>query len=292
MTLSVTARSSRPFVIRRKRAGRWMATLSIFASTLLSLAPARGRGQTLQQEQLEQMGLAQSSAAGDWNILAGAGAVVGPAYEGATADRVRAAPLFLIDYRNELVLGPLGLAWQAIDVNGFRAGPVVGFQGGRSQSIDARLDGLGNIRTSVVAGLFANYRLGPFQLGTTVRQSVTHSDNGLLALVQFDYRTFLVPRRLRLIVGPEMEFANSQYERTWFGVSSIQSVDSGLPVFTPGGGVKDVGVHAVLTYVCTEHVLVRMLANVKELSGDLADSPIVERRTEAVVGIAAAYHFK
>jgi outer membrane scaffolding protein for murein synthesis (MipA/OmpV family) len=125
----------------------------------------------------------------------------------------------------------------------------------------------------------------------TARQVINNSGSGLSGLVQFNFRQALLPRKLYLIAGPDMEFGNKEHEQTWFGVTPIQSLQSGLPVYTPGGGVNTVGVHATLTYRASEHVFWRAFANLKDLVGQAGNSPIVEQRTERVIGVGVAYHF-
>jgi MipA family protein len=271
----------------------WLATLLACLAGMSALFPSTVCAQTLVEQQLEQAGLGQQRAAsGNWNNFLGAGVGVGPTYQGAASDRVRPIPFFLIDYRDELYLGPSGLRWRVIDTEGFRAGPLIGLLGGRSDNLSPRLEGMGDIRTSVTAGVFATYSAGPFRLATTFQQAINHTENGWLGLVELDYRTVVVTRKVLLAVGPDVELASGQYNQTWFGVSGVQSIDSGLPVFTPGAGVKDYGAHANLTYVCTRHVLLRAFVSVKEIAGNLTDSPIVQRSTETFVGIGVAYHFQ
>jgi outer membrane scaffolding protein for murein synthesis (MipA/OmpV family) len=48
---------------------------------------------------------------------------------------------------------------------------------------------------------------------------------------------------------------------------------------------------AALTYHYSQHVLLRGFATIKELTGSFADSPIVESKTQAVIGVGAGYHF-
>ncbi len=248
--------------------------------------------QTLQEQELEQNGFGREPASGSWNATLGAGLAAAPKYPGADTDRVRLVPLGEVVYRNLIFLGAAGLGANLIDAAGWRAGPVIGLMPGRSQTRDAQLTGLGDIPTSVSAGVFLRYRAGPFEVGGTVREAITHTQNGLRGLVQADYR--VTPRRARLQVflGPDLGFANARYTRTWFGVTPVQSEDSGLPVFTPGAGVKDVGAHAALTYRCTDQVLLRTFANLEQLTGDVTNSPLVQRRTQLLIGAGLAYHFQ
>ena len=261
----------------------------LVVATLLHSDPLRA--QALQDLAIEQQGLNQRPVPGTWSVTLGAGLATAPDYPGASDYRVRPVPLIEIGYGDRVTAGPFGVAVAALDWNGLRAGPVLGIEGGRRQSADPHLDGLGDISTSVTAGAFVSYRIGLFDIYGTARQAITNSGSGLAGLVQFNIRQPLIARRLYLIAGPDMEFGNSEHEQTWFGVTPPQSLQSGLPAYTPGAGINTVGVHATLTYRASEHVLWRVFTNFKDLTGQAAESPIVERRTEFVVGFGAAYHF-
>jgi outer membrane scaffolding protein for murein synthesis (MipA/OmpV family) len=264
--------------------------LALLASVLVCYQrPALA--QALQEQVLEQKGLGEQPATGDWNVNLGAGIAAVPNYPGADTDRTRFVPMAEIVYRHFVFIGSSGLGMNLIDTGHFRAGPVLGYLGGRDEDRDARLNGLGDIHASLTAGVFASYHIGPLELGTTVRQAVTQTDNGLLGLVQLDYRLVLMERRLLLLFGPDMEFANARYNQTWFGVTLGQSLASGLPEYTPTGGVRDYGVHASLIYRYTEHFMLRAFASVKDLAGNDANSPIVENRTQSLLGVGLVYHF-
>jgi outer membrane scaffolding protein for murein synthesis (MipA/OmpV family) len=268
--------------------------VAIAACALASLLPAAAQAQaTLDDAQLEQRGFgALPPSSGDWNVNLGAGVGWAPAYLGADAYHARVLPLVLVSYRNLVFLSPAGLGVNLVNVDGFRAGPILGYQGGRDQGDDAHLYGLGDISPSLTAGVFAAYRTGPFRFYGTVRQAVTHTDNGIVGLLQADIvLPVLDNRQFLLSAGPELEFTNARYSQTWFGVTPAQSLQSGLPVYNAGAGVRDVGLHASLSYLYSPHVVLRVLGSVKELTGDDADSPIVQSKTQATIGFGAAYHF-
>jgi len=249
--------------------------------------PRLGRAQTLGDEQIQTSGRVPQ----DWNVTVGIGVGAEPTFPGASAYRASPIPLVAVKYRDLVFLGPGGLGVNVIDWRGFRAGPLLGYGPGRDQSDDPHLNGLGDIARTVTGGGFISYTAGPIRVAGTLRQALTHSSYGLTGRLQLDYRQPLIPRKLFFEAGPEVDFANDRYARTWFGVSPGQSVASGLPVFTPGGGVKDVGANANLTYRYTQHILLRGFVDVRELVGDVADSPIVQSKTQALVGAGVAYHF-
>jgi hypothetical protein len=96
---------------------------------------------------------------------------IGTSYPGAEDRRVRPVPIFIFTFRyHDIFLSLLGLGWNAIDVGGLRAGPVLRYEGGRSQSLDPRLNGLGDIPGSITGGAFVAYRLAPFELLVMARR--------------------------------------------------------------------------------------------------------------------------
>jgi outer membrane protein len=96
---------------------------------------------------------------------------------------------------------------------------------------------------------------------------------------------------LDLIAGPHIAFANGEYDRTWFGVSQIQSEQSGLPPYSPGGGVRDVGLHASLDFLATRHLILRAFGEVTRFTSTVSDSPVIESRNQNFIGAGFAYHF-
>lgn len=272
----------------------WIPRASRAQSILLLIAlvvvPALGWAQqSLEDQALEQQGLTRAQAG--WTGALGLGLAEVAKYPGASTDRARLEPLVSIDYGDRLFIGPLGIGVAALCWDGFRAGPVIGFERGRYQSDDPHLAGLGDISTSVTAGIFAGYSQGPLEVLATARQAISHSTNGLSGLLQVNLRHALVGTRTLVAAGPDLEFGNGDFERTWFGISPAQSASSGLAVYAPRAGINRIGLHAGLTYRASRHFLYRFFARVSDISGEAAQSPIVERRTQFAVGAGIAYHF-
>lgn len=266
------------------------AATAILLLSVAVLAPRIGWAQqSLEDQALEQQGLTQAPAG--WGATLGAGLAEVPRYPGASKARARLVPLVALHYGGRLFIGPLGIGVVAIHCKGFRAGPVLGFERGRPASDDPHLAGLGDIPSGATAGLFAQYGRGPWEVTATARQAISHATDGLSGLLQVNFRHVFVATRTLVSIGPDLEFGNSDFQRTWFGISPMQSTTSGLPVYTPGAGVNRIGVHAGLTYRASTHILWRIFGRISDLRGDAAQSPIVERRTQVVVGAGIAYHF-
>ena len=82
---------------------------------------------------------------------------------------------------------------------------------------------------------------------------------------------------------------DGRYEKKWFGVSPAQSMLSRLPAFSPTGGITAEGAYVTVDYHFSRHMFLRYFGNFRELADDVSDSPIVEDRTPAFVGLGLAY---
>jgi len=265
----------------------WRTGCPGFAATLCIIAITS----TCPNSAWAQSSPQQTEATPTWEVNIGGGAAGQPVFPGAA--RYRTEPIFLgsLAYRGLAYLGPAGLGSSEIFSPGFHFGPVVDFSGGRNETSDKHLQGLGNITPTIAAGAIGLWRFEGFELIGIVRQAVIHTNYGLVGRVQADRRINLIPGKLILLAGPLADFGNGRYERTWFGVTQDQATDSGLPAYTPVGGVADAGLLLNLDYRYSDRVLVRTFGEFRWLYGAAAKSPIVQNNFQAIFGVGIAYSF-
>jgi len=82
--------------------------------------------------------------------------------------------------------------------------------------------------------------------------------------------------------------------KTYFGIGDREASDSGLAVYSPDLGFKDVGLDATVTYDITKTWSARGISKFHYLLGEAADSPIVSTKGsefQLSVGLGVAYHF-
>jgi outer membrane scaffolding protein for murein synthesis (MipA/OmpV family) len=89
-------------------------------------------------------------------------------------------------------------------------------------------------------------------------------------------------------------WANKRFTRSYFGVTNDQSIASGLAVYTPGGGLKDLSFTVGGEYRLTPAWAIVANAGYTRLLGDIKSSPLVSRRGSAnqfSAGAFAVYTF-
>jgi outer membrane protein len=106
------------------------------------------------------------------------------------------------------------------------------------------------------------------------------------------YATQPVAPQVTLAAGAAFTYGSGNYMDEYFGVTPGDSLASGLPVYAPGAGMRDVRGWATAIYHLTPQWHVGAGVMYSRLVGDAADSPIVDDRGSAnqwVYGAGALY---
>lgn len=227
------------------------------------------------------------------------GAGVASEYDGSSD--IRAIPLVLADVR---------LQGLSVEVRGLRAradlapdarfsiGPVIGARLDRSD-VDGPVGLLPKIDTAIEAGAFVGYRFGGDQLGQgslqldlTAVHDVSRTHNGLLATASASYAAVRKPNTF-LTLDVQSTWVDTDYSRTYFGISSADAVRSGLTPYRPGAGIRDVGAGLSAGYYFARDVGVIARAGATYLMGDIADSPVTRQgsRWQPLGGVTLSYRF-
>ena len=232
-----------------------------------------------------------------WEATLGAGLAFRPTYEGSDHYTVSPLPVFSLTYDDMISLGGEGLSlyWHRRD---FRLGIGLGYGGGRKDSKgngifsggDDRLRGLGNIDSALSVKAFGSYRLGSAVFSGSVTKFTGGANDGILATAGL-----ALPDRIndRLTITPHFgaTWADREYMRTYFGITAQQSANSGFSPFTADAAIKDLAAGVSVHYQFNPHWFIGANADVKELIGDAANSPISFSDVQVRLVASAGYRF-
>ncbi|MFC6487094.1 MipA/OmpV family protein [Nitratireductor sp. GCM10026969] len=225
----------------------------------------------------------------NWSLIVGGGGEYEPEYEGSGDFKISPIPFVLFTYGEWLEIEPSGVTITPLRHNGFSLSGKVGYETGRDADDHDRLRGLGDIDLAATVGAKAAYEWGPVELYAEVEQTIDGSES-LIGTFGIGYSQ---PVTERLILGANAEavVANDKHMEAYFGVNSDQSAASGLPEYKPEAGLKRFDVSASATYLLDEHWLLRGKAGLGILTGDAADSPIVEEKVQPSFSLFVGYKF-
>ncbi|RYE01428.1 MAG: MipA/OmpV family protein [Sphingomonadales bacterium] len=238
---------------------------------------------------------AEVASEGDSRLTIGAGAAFYPDYEGSSHNRWSPIPaangtvagmsFTVLANRASLdvIPNPTGAGWD------FQLGPIAVLNMNRSNADaikDLRVRRLGEIDTSVEVGGYVGIGktglitsdFDKLTLTVSYRKGVSGANRSGVWNPTLTYSTPLSTKAL-VSIFTSAEIAEDRYARLYFGVTPTQSLASGLPVFRPQGGQKDISFGGFATYALagnlTKGLSLVVGGTYKKLVGDFADSPIV-----------------
>lgn len=123
---------------------------------------------------------------------------------------------------------------------------------------------------------------------------VTGTHKSVIVTPSLTYGTPL-SKRIYVGINASADYVGGQYARTYYGVTPGQSLASGLAVYTPGDGFKDVslsgGVNYSLSGDLRRGLSVFGVASYMRLLGDFGRSPVTQDRTQMIYAAGLAYTF-
>jgi outer membrane scaffolding protein for murein synthesis (MipA/OmpV family) len=254
---------------------------------------------------------------GSRDMYVGLGVQSAPRYDGAGSRKVSALPVLQVEWSNGIFVSGMSAGMHLSGSPTLEYGPLLAVLPGRSESgtssgadgvgiagfapmpgasfrINAasHLTGMDEIGTRVQGGAFLNVYLDPeWRLTSSLLGGSGRERNGarLEMGVQRLAAAFGDQHRVSLAAG--LTAVNRNDNQTWFGVTSAESLHSHLPVYTPGGGLRDVHADLRWNWAWTPSWMLTTDLKAKRLLGSASHSPLVERPGNLTVSTAIAYRF-
>jgi len=231
------------------------------------------------------------SADSKWHVGIGPGVFIFPQYPGSRDLKAFPFPALDISWDDRFFSqGPDVLGVNVLRGADYHVGAALSFDfQSRKESDDPHLHGLGDVHDGPKLKLFADYTLWAFTGSVALYQDIAGHGQG--TTVSTDLYASAPLGGWLFSVGPGFTWANAEYTRTFFGISSQQSAASGLPTFSTSAGVRDVHLNAYVSYDFSKHWAGSVAATLGRLKHDAAESPITERRVELNTLASINYRF-
>ncbi len=180
----------------------------------------------------------------------------------------------------------------------FQCGPLVNYTFGRSNIDDEVVDKMNDLDDTLEIGAFADViwtfskdRRHRFILGTRIYQDVLDKSDGFRANLNARYwRPLARPVDLNISVGAY--YQSDDWANYYFGINPGNAGASNLPFFNAGGGVNEYYLVLGCNFYWSKNWIVSAGVRGSVISGDPADSPLVEQRgdsTQWIGGVGIGY---
>lgn len=250
------------------------------------------------------MALAQPSSIGseasgppvrDWTLDFGPGVVMAPWFEGGAYYRVLPIPNIDLRYQRDkfFVSARDGVGATLLDIDGFKAGPILRYRFPRNEWNGPGLYGTGTVPFTVEGGGFLRYDL-PFLAAKVELRRGLGGTNGLVFDALIDAKLRL-SETVFLSGGPRLSVTDSRFNQAYFGIDAAQSFNSGYAQYYPGAGLRSVGVGASARWQISDRLGAVAFGSWNRLTDIAAASPLVTgpagSPNQFVVGAALSWRF-
>lgn len=238
----------------------------------------------------------------DWAFKIGAGAMVGPTYEGSKHYQVIPLPVAEVSWRKTISLSPMGglmATVRPLNDKDFSVSGGIGYWGGRKESADKDHDdalrGLGNLSGNAVGKLGVAYQYKAISAGLNLARDIGGDRDGTAITLKGGYKIYQ-GQAFKVSAELSTTWADDNYMESLFGITPDQARNS-LKHYSrhdAQSGIKDVKISVNASYDITSSVNLFALAEVGRLLGDAADSPIVKdlgSENQFKTGLGLAYRF-
>lgn len=248
---------------------------------------------------LTMPGLAAEQSQG--NVLTlGGGVDVAPRYSGSDKSRVGAAQVVDYAMANGFFISTTRGIGYGNDIGNLDYSAAVSYRTGRkdkdvsSDSISSGSDylrGMGDIKGSAIVVPGLGYKVTDWlHLQLQAEVPVSERDNG--EAVHFGIISPLyTSAKNEVALAMTGSWGSGKYMQTYYGVSAAQSSASGFARHDAGAGVYAWSMNLDWTHRLTSRWSVLASAGATQLTGDAADSPIVQRKTSPTGSLKVTYSF-
>lgn len=228
-----------------------------------------------------------------FHYLLGAAANNHPSYFGAIDRDTKLGPLWSVRYGrwqiNSSGAGALmGLGRQLQDAGAntelgqfgrVRLALGLRIDGGRKSANSASTVGLPDVRRTLRGRLGASWAIEEdWRLGASVSSDVLGRGGGMVYASDISYRLYQ-GLHSNCALGLQVQAGDASYMRSFFGTSTYQ----------PGSGARDIASGVNCNQIFAKHWILFGSANVSQMLGPAADSPLTQRRGNYAFSIGIAW---
>lgn len=235
-----------------------------------------------------------------WRFNVGLASIYNPLFEGDDQHGFSIVPDIRIYHGREFFFSVgegVGYKWTVSE--NLEVGPIGRYKFTRRQNqspnpfqVSGRtndLNGMGDVPGSFEIGGFAVFKLTPLEFRLEGRKG-TGGHKGEILQISGSYGHRWGPILGR--IGPNAEFGSHQYIDRYFGISPEQSLGTGFSEYEAPGGLKSIGISALVLAPFFYPYAFAVIANLKQLQSPVSDSPLIQQKgrpEQWFLGVSASY---
>ncbi len=232
-----------------------------------------------------------------WSHSVSMGAEREPAYVGSdtytTELSYEASALYTASERLQWIVALGGVGVHFAPTKDTRVAVSLEYEPGRDNADDPILAGFSEMDDTWEIQAVISREFGPLDVGFGIQQDLLGSGKGLVGFVGAEFDVDLSDK-LELTTGLVASFADARHMNTEVGISSVESVVSGLDAYEASGGYKSLTLNIGLDYAVTQVTSLYAEATIEHYGANISDSPLVAdagAATNSELGVGIRFNF-
>ncbi len=225
---------------------------------------------------------------------AGAGAVIFSEYLGSADQDISPLPYLSVNNFKGFDVFGTTLSYRLIDTGtgeglekwSLQAGPRAAYQIGRNSNDSPNLIGFEDVGGSIPVGGYVRSTVGPLGIRLDAGQDVISGHNGFTA--DASVGTFYRLGNWAIQPSASVSWADSNHNKSFFGVTADQAAGSPLGGFDIGSGIYAYSANVVTWIEFQEKYALTLIATYRKFTNDAKDSPILRADDGSTDGVYAA----
>lgn len=228
-----------------------------------------------------------------WTIELGVGGEWEPTFAGSEDRQFELDPYISVAYRDGETIWYTSIfdygLYHSLNQR-WLAGASIGLELGREEDDDEALIGLGNIDDTWELRFDLAYRVTEdLMLAGRAMTAGAEKDNVYFIAALYDVP--LESDKFELSLRSDISWGSKKHLQTEFGVTPVQSANSGYSVYQPDAGLKSIGAAVAGKYLFNKHWFSYAELSYEKYGNSEKDSPYVENTYDVEAEFGLAYRF-
>jgi outer membrane scaffolding protein for murein synthesis (MipA/OmpV family) len=229
----------------------------------------------------------------DWRVTTGFGVYAFPEFDGSDEHQILPIPMIDVTYKNRFFFNLFdGIGMDVIKTEDFTLKASVAYEFGREEKDSELLTGTGDIDAGAKIQLSAEYEIGRLTPFVKVENHLSGAEGmqaelGVETMFRFG-ESYTSPM---LILELSAEYSNEDHMLGYYGISTEQSINTGLAVYTPEAGISAYSAGVTYIHPFAERWATTATAKFTTITGDAADSPLILEENQISGGFFVTYTF-
>jgi outer membrane protein len=184
----------------------------------------------------------------------------------------------------------IGLDYQLSD--NMNTGILGNVRSDQDRSKIKNLDGLLNIDEAFEVGSYLSYQFtNQWEINISGLFDVSDTHEGWIANLSVSHEYMIPNTPITMTTLAGVDYADKNYNNTYFGVKSPTNGTSTQSSFVLDGGFNSATFGTTFSYASSENTTLIGLISATQIIGDAKNSPIIKEDTLITVGLGVAYTF-